>query len=101
MSACGPCGFEQATYSARLGTMVCGHCYFGSVPEAEREESNRAWARKDLAGQVRAAARRLEGDPRSQRLRDAALDLELAADDTAAVAPLRDAQRTGLKVTLR
>lgn len=67
-----------------------------------RAEIDRGWARKDLAGQVRQVAGRLPGvDPRRGRLRDLALDLELANSDSAAAPILSGIRDAGVAVEVR
>jgi hypothetical protein len=97
--ACADCGYPSAAYSLRFDRVLCGQHFFASIPEAEREESIRAWTRRDLAGQIRAAARQLGRDPRAERLKDLAFGIEFASDDAGALAPLREARAIGVKVT--
>jgi hypothetical protein len=93
------CGYSRASYSHRLGRHVCGRCHFGSIPEAEREVSDRGWAHRDIAGQVRALARLLpDRDPRAARLRNLALDLELAASEADAVQIVRTLRAQGVEL---
>ena len=95
---CG-CGYSRSSHSHRLGRHVCGACFFGSIPEAEREASERGWAHRDLAGQFRALAKHFpDRDPRADRLRDLALDLELAAGEAEAVQIVRHLRAQGVEL---
>jgi hypothetical protein len=97
-----PCGRGRASYSHRLGRPACARCFFSSIPAGEREASDQGWARRDLAGQVRAVAKRLPNrDPRAGRLFDLALDLELAGSDHAAAPVIGDLRVAGLRLALR
>jgi len=89
------CGRDRASFSHRLGRMACARCHFGSIPAADREASERGWARKDLAGQARQLARRA---PRTAAgaIRDAALDLELARGDEQAGVAIRALREAGI-----
>jgi len=96
------CGRDRASYSHRLGRMACARCFFGSIPASEREAADRGWARRDLAGQVRAVAKRLPwGDTRAVHLRDLALDLDLAGSDSAAAPVIDDLRRAGVALEVR
>ena len=69
---------------------------------AARQSIARGWARKDLAGQVRSVAKRLPwGDPRAVRLRDLALDLELAGSDQAAAPIIGELREAGVELKVR
>lgn len=97
-----PCGRDWASYCCRLGRLACAKCYFGSIPAAEREASDRGWARRDLASQVRAVAHRLpRDDARAARLRDLALDLDLAESDRDAEPVLNALRSAGVALEVR
>jgi hypothetical protein len=82
--------------------MACVSCFFAAFSKAAREAIDAGWARRDLAGQVRAVASRLPcDDPRAARLRDLALDLELARDDQAAAPAIDSLCDAGLSLEVR
>lgn len=96
------CGRGRASYSRRLGRMACASCFFTSISPGEREAIDRGWARRGLAQQVRIVAKRLSwGDARAERLRDLALDLELAGSDRGAAPVIDDLRDAGLTLEVR
>lgn len=97
---CERCGARRrdVAFAYRLDQCVCGSCYGASFSGEEQAEIDAAFTRHELARELRAAARLLDGRPIAHVIR------ALAADVALGTAPLdgliAEARRLGLEVTL-